>query len=133
MGLSLNSPKPVVTPYSLGAADFASHAARKLRTVLSNVQSVLAIELLTAAQAVEWRAVFQYDPNRHAPSLLEAEHAEVQARQFEEAVKDRAANIATQLGQGTRELYLRLREVAQPVFYDRPLDDDIRAARRVIL
>jgi histidine ammonia-lyase len=111
----------------------STHAARKLRTVLSNVQSVLAIELLTAAQAVEWRAVFQYDPNKPAPSLLELEHAEAQARQFEDAVKDRAPNIATQLGEGTRELYLRVREVAKPVFYDRPLDDDIRAARRVIL
>ncbi|HYR28705.1 MAG TPA: histidine ammonia-lyase, partial [Thermoanaerobaculia bacterium] len=36
----------------------STHAARKLRSVLANVQSVIAIELLTAAQAVEWRAVF---------------------------------------------------------------------------
>jgi histidine ammonia-lyase len=101
--------------------------------VLSNVQSILAIELLTGAQAVEWRAVFQYDPNRPAPKLLELEHAEAQAKQFEEAVSERAANIATQLGQGTRELYLQIRAAAKPVFYDRPLDDDIRAARRIIL
>ena len=111
----------------------STHAARKLRTVLSNVQSVLAIELLTGAQAVEWRAVFQYDPNRPAPKLLEIEHAEAQARQFEEAVSERAANIATQLGRGTRELYLKVRAAAKPVLYDRPLDEDIRAARRVVL
>jgi len=110
----------------------STHAARKLRTVLQNVRSVLAIELLTGAQAVEWRAVFNYDPSRPAPQLLEIEHAEAQARQFEEAVKDRAPNIATQLGQGTRELYLRIRAGAAPVLYDRPLDDDIRAARNVI-
>jgi histidine ammonia-lyase len=123
-------------PTGANAEDHVSmstHAARKLRTVLSNVQSVLAIELLTAAQALEWRAVFQYDPNAPAPRLLELEHAEAQARQFEDAVRDKSANIATQLGAGTRELYLRLRAAAEPVFYDRPLDDDIRAARRVIL
>ena len=110
----------------------STHAARKLRTVLSNVQSVLAIELLTAAQAVEWRAVFNYDPNRPAPQLLDVANAEAQARQFEEAVKDRAQNIATQLGKGSRELYLKVREAAQPVFRDRPLDGDVRAVRRLI-
>lgn len=121
-------------PTGANAEDHVSmstHAARKLRSVISNVQSVLAIELLTAAQAVEWRAVFNYDPKRPAPKLLEVEHAEAQARQFEEAVNGRAANIATQLGQGTRELYLKVRAAAKPVLFDRPLDDDIRAARRV--
>ncbi len=122
-------------PTGANAEDHVSmstHAARKLRTVLSNVRSVLAIELLTAAQAVEWRAVFNYDPNQPAPRLLEIEHAEAQARQFEEAVRDKSSNIATQLGRGSRELYLRVREVARPVFYDRPLDDDIRAVRLLI-
>jgi len=122
-------------PTGANAEDHVSmstHAARKLRTVMSNVQAVLAIELLTGAQAVEWRAVFNYDPNQSAPQLLDLANAESQARQFEEAVKDRAPNIATQLGKGTRELYLRVREAARPVFRDRPLDDDIRAVRKLI-
>jgi len=122
-------------PTGANAEDHVSmstHAARKLRTVLSNVRSILAIELLTAAQAVEWRAVFNYDPNQPAPKLLEIEHAEAQARQFEDAVRDKSANIATQLGTGTRELYLRVRKAARPVFFDRPLDGDIRAARGLI-
>jgi len=122
-------------PTGANAEDHVSmstHAARKLRTVLSNVQSVLAIELLASAQAVEWRAVFNYDPNQPAPRLLDVEHAEAQARQFEDAVSDKSANIATQLGVGTRELYLRVREAAKPVFHDRPLDGDIRAARGVV-
>jgi len=110
----------------------STHAGRKLRTVLSNVRSVMAIELLTASQAVEWRAVFQYDPNQPAPKLLDVKNAEAQARQFEDAVRDRSQNIATQLGHGTRELYLRVREVAHPVFHDRPLDGDIRAARTLV-
>jgi histidine ammonia-lyase len=120
-------------PTGANAEDHVSmstHAARKLRTVISNVQSVLAIELLTAAQAIEWRVAFQYDPNQPAPPLLELEHAEHQARDFEERVKDRAGNIATQLGAGTRELYLRVRAAARPVLFDRPLDGDIRAVRR---
>lgn len=122
-------------PTGANAEDHVSmstHAARKLRTVLSNVRSILAIELLTAAQAVEWRAVFNYDPNQPAPRLLEIEHAEAQARQFEDAVRDKSANIATQLGTGTRELYLNVRKAARPVFFDRPLDGDIRAARGLI-
>ena len=122
-------------PTGANAEDHVSmstHAARKLRTVLSNVQSVLAIELLTAAQAVEWRAVFNYDPNRPAPQLLDVANAEAQARQFEDAVSGKAQNIATQLGKGSRELYLKVREAARPVFYDRPLDGDIRAARGVV-
>ncbi len=121
-------------PTGANAEDHVSmstHAARKLRTVLSNVRSILAIELLCAAQAVEWRAVFNYDPNQPAPKLLEVKHAEAQARQFEEAVSGKAANIATQLGTGTRELYLKVRAAAPPVLHDRPLDNDIRAARRV--
>ncbi|HEX2059117.1 MAG TPA: histidine ammonia-lyase [Thermoanaerobaculia bacterium] len=122
-------------PTGANAEDHVSmstHAARKLRTVIANVRSVLAIELLTSAQAIEWRAVFNYDPNQPAPRLLEIEHAEAQARQFEEAVRDRAPNIATQLGAGTRELYLKVRAAARPVLHDRPLDGDIRAVRLLI-
>ena len=122
-------------PTGANAEDHVSmstHAARKLRTVLSNVRSVLAIELLTAAQAVEWRAVFNYDPNQPAPRLLDVANAEAQASQFEDAVAGKSANIATQLGTGTRELYLKVRTAAEPVFRDRPLDGDIRAARGVI-
>ena len=122
-------------PTGANAEDHVSmstHAGRKLRTVISNAQSVLAIELLAAAQAVEWRAVFPTDPNRPAPQLVDVAHAEAQARTFEEAVSDRAQNIATQLGKGSRELYLKVREAARPVFKDRPLDGDIRAVRRAI-
>ncbi|HEY0157680.1 MAG TPA: histidine ammonia-lyase [Thermoanaerobaculia bacterium] len=123
-------------PTGANAEDHVSmstHAARKLRTVISNVQSVLAIELLASAQAVEWRAAFHYDPNRNAPRLGSVADAAEQARQFEEAVRDRASDIAAHLGAGTRELYRKVRAAAPPVFQDRPLDGDIRAVRRVIL
>src|SRR6185295_2237742 len=122
-------------PTGANAEDHVSmstHAARKLRTVISNVQSVLAIELLTGAQAVEWRAVFPYDP-KATPRPLDLEHAEAQARDFEAGARGQAEHIATHLGTGTRALYLQIRAAAQPVFFDRPLDGDIRAVRRVIL
>lgn len=120
-------------PTGANAEDHVSmstHAARKLRTVLSNVQSVLAMELLTSAQAIEWRASFGYAPKNPAPRVLDAAEAEAQATKFESDAGTSA--IAAQLGEGTRALYLRVREAAKPVFRDRPLDGDIRAVRRMI-
>jgi histidine ammonia-lyase len=109
----------------------STHAARKLRTVLSNVEAVLAIELLCAAQAVEWRIAFGFDPNSPAPRLLGVEEAEEQARAFESRVAGHSADFAKRLGRGTGELYRRVRAAAQPVFRDRALDEDIRRARGV--
>jgi len=123
-------------PTGANAEDHVSmstHAARKLRTVIANVQSVLAIELLAAAQAVEWRATFPFDPNQPSPRMHDLAQAEAQATRFEELVRDRASEIAASLGTGTGKLYLQVREAAKPVFRDRPLDGDIRAVRRVIL
>ncbi|HVR39732.1 MAG TPA: histidine ammonia-lyase [Thermoanaerobaculia bacterium] len=122
-------------PTGANAEDHVSmstHAARKARTIVSNVQSVLAIELMTAAQAVEWRVAFNFDPNEPAPKLLDLAAADEQAQTFESRVRDRASAIAESLGTGTRELYLRVRAAASPVFKDRPLDGDIRAVRRLV-
>ena len=119
-------------PTSANAEDHVSmstHAGRKLRTVISNVQAVLAIELMTAAQAVEWRVGMNLDPNKHAPKLLAIDEADQQAAQFEKNVSGRSAAIAEHLGKGTRALYLRIREIVQPVLIDRPLSDDIRRLR----
>ncbi len=121
-------------PTGANAEDHVSmstHAARKLRTVLSNVQSVLAMELLISAQAIEWRAAFQYAPKNPAPRVLDADEAEAQAKKFE-SLSANPTDVAAHLGAGTRALYLRVREAAKPVFRDRPLDGDIRAVRRVI-
>ena len=41
----------------------ATIAARKLRTIARNAQSVLALEMMCAAQAVDWRAGMNVDPN----------------------------------------------------------------------
>jgi histidine ammonia-lyase len=122
-------------PTSANAEDHVSmstHAARKMRTVISNVEAVLAIELMTAAQAVEWRVAMNLDPNQRAPRLLGVEEAENQAREFEERVAGKSREIAKHLGSGTGSLYVRVREIAQPVFRDRPLDEDIRKLRLLI-
>ncbi|MGZ8868424.1 MAG: HAL/PAL/TAL family ammonia-lyase [Thermoanaerobaculia bacterium] len=110
----------------------STHAARKLREVISNVEAVLAIELMCAAQAAEWRIAFSFDPNQRAPRLLGLEEAEEQARTFESRVNGKSLEIAKSLGRGSRGLYLRIREVASPVFRDRPLSDDIRLLRGVV-
>jgi histidine ammonia-lyase len=122
-------------PTGANAEDHVSmstHAARKLRSVIANVQAVLAIELMVAAQAVEWRVAFNFDPTKSAPRLLSLEDAETQAREFESRVSGHSSDIAAQLGRGTRELYKRVRAVIEPVFRDRPLSDDIRRLRAVV-
>lgn len=115
-------------------------AARKLRTVLRNVQAVLAIELLVAAQAVEWRVALEIDP-RTAPKRQDAsddaraewQRAEGESRQFAERVApERRESIAQSLGEGTRRAYLRVRDLAPPMLTDRTLDEDIRSVRAAV-
>jgi histidine ammonia-lyase len=119
-------------PTSANSEDHVSmstHAARKMRTIVGNVQAVLAIEVMTAAQAVEWRVTMTLDPNRHAPELMSVKEAETQATEFEDRVNGKTKGIASHLGRGTRELYLRARGAVATVFQDRPLHDDIRRLR----
>jgi histidine ammonia-lyase len=115
-------------PTGANAEDHVSmstHAARKMRTILGNVQSVIAIELIVAAQAIEWRvAMMQGVPEAHNLAAAEA-----QALAFETAVSGRASEIAQLLGTGTAQLYLRIREVVDPLFADRPLSEAIRRVR----
>ena len=132
----------------------ATIAARKLRTVLRNVQAVLAIELLVAAQGVEWRVAMDINPRPKKldtkdeskgsreiggaarPSLealSEWERAEQQAREFEERTRpEKREKIARRLGKGTGRAYLKIREVAPPMLTDKTLDGEIRAVRRLL-
>jgi histidine ammonia-lyase len=141
-------------PTSANAEDhnaMATIAARKLRTVLRNVQAVLAIELLVATQAVEWRVAMDIDPrpkkpdekdeakgsretggadrpSQEAPS--EWERAELEARNFEERTRpEERAKIAGYLGAGTQRAYLSVRELAPTMLVDKTLDGDVRAVR----
>jgi histidine ammonia-lyase len=109
-------------------------AARKLRTVLRNVQAVLAIELLVGTQAVEWRVAMERDPRQADAALPGWQEAEEEARQFRErTVPERRDAIAASLGQGTRRLYRKVRDLAPPLLGDdRTLDGDIRAVRAAV-
>jgi histidine ammonia-lyase len=106
----------------------STHANRKLRSVVGNAQAVLAIEMLVVAQAVEWR-VAMLEGVAEAHTIADAE---LQAEAFERAVSGRAVAIAEWLGRGTRDAYLRVRDLARPVFHDRPLNEDIRRVRAAI-
>lgn len=93
-------------------------AARKLRSVVTNVEAVLAIELLAAAQAVELRA----------ESLLAAGTCE--AGRTNRSSPDCA--VAAHLGVGTEAAYRAIRMASAPITVDRSLEPDIRAVRKQI-
>ncbi len=125
----------------------ATHAARKLRTVLANTQAAIAIELMAAAQAVEWRVGMAISPIAPAAAddgrLLAPRprrgrdavrdvwrQADAEAEKFRDATRpEKRDAIAGRLGTGSRAAYLAVREVAAPMLEDRPLDGDIRAVR----
>jgi len=118
----------------------ASIAARKLRTVVSNCQAVLAINLIACAQAIDWRVGMNISPssptvsrNQVGAVIDKLEAAENEARQFAEATRDdRRESIATKLGAGTREAYRAVRAVSPPLLKDRILERDIRAVRTIV-
>jgi len=118
-------------PTGANAEDHVSmstHAARKMRTILGNVQSVLAIELIVAAQAIEWRVAMM----RGVSEAHTIADAETQAVAFEQAVSGRTSDIAQLLGRGTAELYLRIRALVDPLFADRPMSEAVRRIRMAI-
>jgi histidine ammonia-lyase len=117
-------------PTSANAEDHVSmstYAARKALTIIRNVQAVLAIELLVAAQAVEWRVAMRNGIGE-AHTLEEAERQAVAFASFV-----RSADIAQQLGTGTRDAYRAVRERVATLLNDRPLDEDVRKLREVAM
>ena len=118
-------------PTSANTEDHVSmstHAARKMRTILHNVQSVIAIELLVAAQALDWRVGMKVDPV--APRQpLSIDQAEAQARAFAAATLRTADGVAPLL----RDLYRRVRAISPTVVADRPLSANVRRLRAELL
>ena len=97
-----------------------------MRTILFNAQNALAIELMVAAQAVDWRvAMIEGVPEAH-----DLASAETQAQAFVNAVQ--SIDMQRWLGRGTGELYRRVRDVVAPLVADRPLSEDIRNLARVL-
>jgi histidine ammonia-lyase len=116
-------------PTSANAEDHVSmstHAARKLSTIVRNVQAVLAIEMMVAAQAVEWRVAMRNGIGE-AHTLEEADR---QAEAFARFVE--STDIASHLGTGTRELYRQVRERVPTLLRDRALSEDVRKLRELV-
>lgn len=118
----------------------ASVAARKLRTVVNNCQAVLAINLLAAAQAIDWRVGMNVSPN--APTTTKNVVGEIsdklgaaedEFKRFVEATGDGKRDaIGSKLGTGTRDAYLAIRAVSPTLVKDRVLEPDIRAVRKLV-
>ena len=113
----------------------ASIASRKLRTVVHNAQAVLAIELMCAAQAIEWRVGMAISPNedgkpqdkQKTPRAERARKASEEADAFRLATqKENRGKIAMKLGRGSGPAYLAIRKVAAPITEDCTLDGRIR-------
>ncbi len=85
-------------------------AARKLRTVVARSQAVLAVELLVAAQAVDWRTLGSVDDAAFASHTASA----------------------SRLGSGTRRVYEAVRSVSPPLVDDRPLAAELAGLRRLV-
>lgn len=128
-------------------------ATRKLRTILANTRHALAIELLVAAQALEWAALFDriktdtlpkelkkpadkyVDLRKEAKKLSDPleirqnrwDLGEAEKHLFERwTSKPNQTIIAESLSLGTRAAYLRIREAVEPMIVDRVLAGDIR-------
>ena len=120
----------------------ATYAARKLRTVVGNAQAVLSINLLVAAQAVDWRVAMEVCPNTATTSqnaigavadkLAESER---EALRFEAATADASAataRVVQNLGAGTGVAYRILRQATPTLKSDRVLAEDLHAVRSVV-
>lgn len=115
-------------------------AGRKARTVIGNTQSVLAIELMVAAQAIDWRLGMHRDPNGAArdpgaagPHSAALSVSETEWREFQHASDPLAVERRAQkLGRGGGAVYRAVRAVCTPLHSDRVLEPDIRALRRLI-
>lgn len=115
-------------------------ACRKLRTILGNAQTVVGIELMIGAQAVEWRTGVYTNPNGRAHSAegtgaagSEWEQACAEEKKFINITKKSArTQVAKKLGAGTGQAYLRIRESVEPMLSDRYLSADVHAARKIV-
>jgi histidine ammonia-lyase len=133
-------------PTAAGAEDhnaMATIAARKARTVAAHCEAVLAIELMVAAQAVDWRAGVGRPPRPMAPAgrgpwpgtvpSPEAGAAAGEAEAFRAATAaERREAIAGHLGRGTAAAYRAIRRVVAPLAEDRPVAPDLLALRRLL-
>lgn len=113
----------------------ASIAARKVRTVVANAQSTLAIELMVAAQALEWRAQLHAaacDTASTRPDTLAEQLKQTAAKISPQAVKSARDAFAVKFSKGSAAALASIRAVVEPLCEDRVLAEDIRRIRELI-
>lgn len=117
----------------------ATIGARKLRTVIGNSQVVLSINLLAAAQAIDWRVAMEISPNSATTTqnVISAvadklAAAEEEAVAFERATAGATEKIASKLGKGTAAAYRSIRAVTSTLTADRVLANDLLAVRKLV-
>ncbi len=109
----------------------SANAARKLRAVLRRVEAVLAVELLVAAQGVEWRTFRRTAGGAPLGQAASWEHRREEQQAFARHVAA-PAGITDALGGGTRRVYRAVRAVTPPLVDDRPLDAELAALRALV-
>lgn len=115
-------------PTGNGAEDhvpMATWAARKARQVVALTARVIALELLTASQACDWRRVVP-DPASPAPDMDELAARD---RSFEALADD----VVAELGAGTREAQGWVRGRVPRVVEDRELAGDVERLSTALL
>lgn len=113
----------------------ASIAARKVRTVIANTQNTLAIELMAAAQALDWRAMLHAtacDAASTRPGRLAEELVRVAPTVSTQTFAAARAAFASSLSKGSAAAMASIREAVEPLCEDRVLADDIRRIRELI-
>ena len=98
-------------------------AGRHARDVLSNVEQILALELLVGAQALDLRLAMAASTIRDAGAM-----ADPGARS---AASVKAATVPTP-GRGVAEAHRRIRSVVAPLLVDREMGADIAAALALV-
>ncbi len=135
----------------------ATTAARKVHTVLGNARQVVGIELLVAAQALEWRSLpLDLSPprsgtvgrpaekfavpiatdTRKPTRPREREYLERQAKFAEyfasENRADHQQRLAESIGAGSGQIYLLIRQHLSAIVEDVRLAPQLRAAARLV-
>lgn len=108
----------------------ATHGARKLRTVLGNSCKAIAIELMTAAAAVEWRVHLQTGGAASGGAGLA--QADARAKAFAAFVASGREAVAAKLGR-CASAYRAIRGVVPALTEDRVLSGDILVLSRLVL
>jgi histidine ammonia-lyase len=104
----------------------ATVAARKARMIVSNAQATVAIELMAAAQAIDWRILVGRRPHAGVNGTEPSAAAILRSSQ------DRVSTTSEYMAPGTRDAYRHIRTVVPTLVEDRPMDADIRAIWQLI-